>query len=307
VEPGQRAVERGARLTQQLLAFARHQNFQPRPISVNALLLDIESLFRISMGGEVRLAFVLGEDLPQCPIDSNEPQAAILNLAANAMDAMPHGGSVAITTETAVVDARADDGERPVPGGPYLSIVETDTGHGMAPEVLERAFDPFLTTKEVGKRTGLGLSRIYGFTRQSGDHVTIESAAGAGTSVRLYLPTTDASAGDPEPQVPVQSRQRAPRARRILVVEDDRDVREPVEVLEGLGYMAVAAESGPLALGLLDGEMAIDVVLSDVLMPDGMSGFQLAREVRDRLPDLAIVLTSGMTGISGATEDSVQA
>ncbi len=307
VEAGQRAVARGTRLTQQLLAFGRRQTLRPLPISVNALLRDMDSLLHSSLGDGIRLTLVLGEELAPCLVDSAELQAAILNLATNARDAMPEGGSLTIATEDAELDRQPNGEAGPIRGGHYRSIVVTDTGHGMSPEIRERAFDPFFTTKGVGKGTGLGLSRIYGFMRQSGGHVTIESAAGAGTSVRLYLPRAEGSAVLPEAPAASEIPRSASQARRVLVVDDDRDVRElVVEVLEGLGYATIAAESGPGALDLLDSGMAVDVVLSDVLMPDGMSGFQLACEIRRRLPRLAIVLTSGMTGLAGAVEDAKQ-
>jgi PAS domain S-box-containing protein len=304
IEAGQRAVERGARLTQQLLAFARRQSLRPQPISVNALLQDMEPLLHSSLGDGIRLALVLSKEPALCLVDSTELQAAILNLAANAKDAMPGGGSLTIATEDVELDGEA----YPIGGGRYLSIVVTDTGHGMPPEIRERAFDPFFTTKDVGKGTGLGLSRVHGFMRQSGGHVAIESATDAGTSVRLYLPRTEASAATLEPPAAIEVPwSPPPQSRRVLVVEDDRDVRELVVVmLQGFGYAAIVAESGPRALDLLDSGMAVDVVVSDVLMPDGMSGFQLAREIRRRLPRLPIVLTSGMTGLSGAAEDEGQ-
>jgi PAS domain S-box-containing protein len=317
VEAGQRAVERGTRLTRQLLAFSRRQSLQPYAMSVNALLLDIEPLVRSSIGGGIRLAFAPGEALAQCLVDSTELQASILNLAKNAKDAMPGGGTLTITTAEAELDGIADGGAGPIRGGRYLLITVTDTGHGMPPEVRDRAFDPFFTTKEVGKGTGLGLSQVYGFIRQSGGHVTIESAPDTGTSVRLYLPRIEATATAPALQAtgpkPLatatdpESQAKGPRVRRVLVVEDDHDVRELlVEELESLGYLVSAAESGPKALILLDGGLTVDVVVSDVVMPDGMSGFQLVREIRRRLPGLAIVLTSGMTAMAGVADAATQ-
>jgi PAS domain S-box-containing protein len=307
VEAGLHAVERGARLTQQLLAFARVQNLQPQPISINALLLDIEPLLRSSVGDGIRLTLALHGDLSRCLADPNELQAALLNLTTNAKDAMPSGGSLIITTEETEFGGQPDRGAELFYAGRYLSIAVTDTGHGMPPETRERAFDPFFTTKEVGKGTGLGLSRVYGFMRQSGGQVTIESTIGAGTTVRLYLPRTDTAAVTREPPAAVQFPQHAPQVRRILVVEDNRDVRElVVEVLETLDYVVIAAESGPAALTLLDTGTEVDLVFSDVLMPDGMSGFQLAREIRRRLPRMAIILTSGMSGIPGTTEKTMQ-
>ena len=307
VEAGLRAVERGSRLTQQLLAFARVQNLQPHPISVNALLLDIEPLLRSSVGDGIRLKLVLSEDLSQCLVDVSELQAAILNLTKNAKDAMSDGGSLTITTEETELDAQPDGGMEAVHSGRYLSIAVTDTGHGMPPAIRERAFDPFFTTKDVGKGTGLGLSRVYGFMRQSGGIVTIESVTGVGTTVRLYLPWTETSMIVLEPETVIKLPQREPQTRRVLVVEDDHNLQTlVVEVLKSLGYAVIAVESGPAALSLLDSGTEVDVVFSDVLMPDGMSGFQLAHEIQRRLPRLAIVLTSGMSGIHSAAEKAMQ-
>jgi PAS domain S-box-containing protein len=303
VEAGQRAVERGAQLTQQLLAFSRVQSLRPQVISVDALLLDIESLLRSYVGDEITLTLALGTASVRCLVDSTELQAAILNLAANARDAMPDGGSLTIATAEAEFDGQPDGGT----GGHHLSIVVTDTGHGMPPEIRERAFDPFFTTKDVGAGTGLGLSRVYGFMQQSGGHVTIESAPGAGTSVRLYLPSTDASASAPDPYAAIPVPPCAPQDRCVLVVEDDPDVRDLViEFLQSSGYTTIAAASGVEALSLLNSGTAVDIIISDVLMPGGISGFQLAREIRARLPHVAIVLTSGMTGGRGGAEHATQ-
>jgi PAS domain S-box-containing protein len=303
VEAGQRAVGRGARLIGQLLAFSRVQTLHPHLVSITALLHDIEPLLSSSVGDQIRLTLVLSDALTECMVDSTELQSSILNLVRNAADAMPAGGCLTITTETAELEDQPDRGAGPIRGGRYLSIAVTDTGHGIPEEIRGHVFDPFFTTKDVGKRTGLGLSQVYGFIRQSGGQVAIESAPGAGTSVRLYLPWTEACAPAPESLVAVHGSLNRLRARRVLVVEDDDEVREMVvEMLEHLGYTAIAAESGPRALAMLDQGAAVDVVVSDVLMPDGMSGFQLAHEIRSRLPHLAIVLTSGMAGTATAAE-----
>lgn len=305
VETSQRAIERGARLTQQLLAFASRQSLRPEALSVNALLVDIEPLLRSALGDTIRLTLSFSENLAPCLIDSSELQAAILNLAANARDAMPGGGSLTIATADAELDAGQGSAAEPISAGTYLSITVTDTGHGMPAEIRERVFDPFFTTKEIGKGTGLGLSRIYGFMHQSGGHVTIESTIGIGTSVRLYF-LRRVPVVVPEPAVAIESVRGAPVARRILVVEDDCDLCELVaETLRGRGYVVVVAENGPEALKLLDSGVAIDAIVSDVLMPEGMSGFELAREIRRRLPLVAIVLTSGMTGNADAAEDAM--
>ena len=210
VEAGQRAVERGARLTQQLLAFARRQDASApshfRQCIAARYGAPSAQLRRRWDPAHSRAWRGTGP----CLVDPTELQAAILNLATNAKDAMPDGGSLTITTEDAELDGQPDGGAGPIRGGRYLSIVVTDTGHGMPPEIRERAFDPFFTTKDVGKGTGLGLSRVYGFMRQSGGHVTIESAPGAGTSVRLYFPRTEASAMAPEPPAAAAVPQSAP-------------------------------------------------------------------------------------------------
>ncbi len=307
IEAGQRAVERGARMTEQLLAFSRIQTLRPRSTSVNALLRDLEPLLRSSVGEAIRLTLALDDAAAECLVDPAELQASILNLTTNAKDAMPDGGSLTITTSEAKWDGPQDDAAGPMPRDGYLSIAVTDTGHGMPPETRERAFDPFFTTKDVGKGTGLGLSQVYGFMRQSGGHVTIASTTGAGTSIHLYLPRTEAPTAILASAVATRVPQRTSQARRVLVVEDNRDVRElVVELLQDLGYATFTAENGPEALHLLDSGTVVDVVLSDVLMPGGLSGFQLAREIRGRLPQLPIVLTSGMTGLPGGQGDALQ-
>ncbi len=297
VEAGQRAVGRGARLTGQLLAFSRAQALHPHVVSVTALLHDIEPLLSSSVGDQIRLTLVLSDALAECMVDSAELQTSILNLVRNAADAMPDGGCLTITTEAAELVDQPDRGAGPIRGGRYLLITVTDTGHGIPVDIRERVFDPFFTTKGVGRGTGLGLSQVYGFMRQSGGRVTITSAPGGGTSVHLYLPWSEGSAPALEPLVAISASPNELRARRVLVVEDDDDVRETaVEMLEHLGCTVIAADSGPRALAMLDQGAAVDVVVSDVLMPDGMSGFQLAQQIRARQPRLAIVLTSGMAG-----------
>jgi PAS domain S-box-containing protein len=300
----QRAIHRGMRLTDQLLAFSHQRTLHPRPVSVENLLRETEPLLRRAVSDEINIALVLGERIGHCKIDPTELQASMLNLAINAKDAMPGGGTLTITaTEVDAKDVPIDGAELPL-AERYVAIAVADTGHGMSPETRERAFDPFFTTKEVGKGTGLGLSQVYGFIRQSGGYVMIDSEIGAGTCIRLFLPATDASA-EGEATRPTQSASKAPRPRTVLVVEDDEDVRLfMIEVLQDLGYAAIAAENGPAALRLLDHGTAVDVVFSDVRMPDGMSGFELVEEIRRRLPSVAIVLTSGMASVYEADQET---
>ncbi len=304
VEAIQRAIDRGMRLIDQLLAFSHQRTLQPRPVSIEKLLRETEPLLQRAVGDEVKIALTLVGDVGQCLIDPTELQASMLNLAINAKDAMPEGGTLKIAAgEADPRDIPIDPAESQV-SRRYVVIAVTDTGHGMPAQVRERAFDPFFTTKEVGKGTGLGLSQVYGFIRQSGGYVTLESEIGGGTCIRLFLPAVDGAAAA-EAQRPTPRPLSAPLPRTVLVVEDDNDVRPfMIEILKDLGYSPIAAESGPAALRLLDLGTAVDVVFSDIRMPDGMSGFQLAAELRRRLPSVAIVLTSGMAPIFGAEPEA---
>lgn len=291
VETIQRALHRGARLTDQLLAFSHQRMLRPRAVSIKALLSETEPLLARAVGDEVTVRLKLDEDVGHCLIDPTELQASMLNLAINARDAMPEGGSLTIAAKrVARIAGAADD----APPGGYVMIAVADSGQGMTAEVRDRAFDPFYTTKQVGKGTGLGLSQVYGFIRQSGGHVSIESDVGAGTTVRLYLPASEAADPD-EAESETRAGGGAVERRSVLVVEDDEDVRQfMTDLLGDLGYDILEAESGPAALRLLEQGAAVDLVFSDVRMPHGMSGFQLAKEIRRRLPEIAILLTSGM-------------
>jgi PAS domain S-box-containing protein len=291
VETIQRALHRGARLTDQLLAFSHQRMLRPRAVSIKALLSETEPLLARAVGDEVTVRLKLDEDVGHCLIDPTELQASMLNLAINARDAMPEGGSLTIAAKrVARIAGAADD----APPGGYVMIAVADSGQGMTAEVRDRAFDPFYTTKQVGKGTGLGLSQVYGFIRQSGGHVSIESDVGAGTTVRLYLPASEAADPD-EAESETRAGGGAVERRSVLVVEDDEDVRQfMTDLLGDLGYDILEAESGPAALRLLEEGAAVDLVFSDVRMPHGMSGFQLAKEIRRRLPEIAILLTSGM-------------
>jgi PAS domain S-box-containing protein len=298
VETIQRAIRRGVQLTDQLLAFARQRTLRPRPVALNALLRDTEPRLRRALGDEIDLTLTLDERVGHCLIDATELQASMLNLAINAKDAMPRGGSLTIAT-AAVAFGDVPGGAELAPAERYAMVAVTDTGHGMSVEIRERAFDPFFTTKGTGKGTGLGLSQVYGFIRQSGGQVTIDSAIGVGTTVRLYLPDTEASVAAAEPAPAEQAPLADSLQRRVLVVEDDDDVRRFVaEMLADMGYGVLEAQNGPAALHLLEKGTAVDVVFTDVRMPDGMSGFQLAQESRRRFPAMAIVLASGATAFA---------
>ncbi|HZT51955.1 MAG TPA: ATP-binding protein [Stellaceae bacterium] len=295
IEASQRAVERGARLTTQLLAFSRRQTLAPRPICPNALLRDMEPLLRRALPDSITVSLALDPRTGRCLVDPTQLESAILNLAVNAKDAMPDGGVFTIATGEAEITA-ADDAT-PL-AGPFVVIAVSDTGRGMSAEIRGHAFEPFFTTKEFGKGTGLGLSQVYGFVRQSGGLVRLESEPGLGTTVRMYLPRTDAEAM-PEQSFTAAAASRERRSGRILVVEDDADVRRiVVKLLGAAGYETVEAASGPAALDLIERGATVDLVFTDVLMPDGMTGFELAQEIERRAPGVAVLLTSGASAVA---------
>jgi PAS domain S-box-containing protein len=290
------AVQRGAKLTQQLLAFSRIQTLSPQSICINDLLPEVEMLVRRAVGSAIEVRFDLLDNVWSCRADPNQLESAILNLAINARDAMPTGGALTVTTENKLLDGAAAAALGEVAPGRYVAITLRDSGTGMPKDVLARVFEPFFTTKEVGKGSGLGLSQVYGFARQSGGHIAIESEIGEGTAVRLYLPWTEAAevavANVEEAiQLPVVA------AGKILVVEDNNELRElATQLLQGLGYAACSAGTGAEALAVLAQDPGIDFLFTDILMPGGMTGFELAVEVRQQRPDIAILLTSGFPG-----------
>jgi PAS domain S-box-containing protein len=290
------AVRRGAKLTQQLLAFSRIQSLSPESICINDLLPEIEMLVRRAVGSEIEVHFDLVEGLWSCRVDPNQLESAILNLAINARDAMRSGGGVRIATENLTLDRSAATALGEIAPGKYVAITLSDTGSGMPPAVLSRVFEPFFTTKEVGKGSGLGLSQVYGFARQSGGHITIESEVDRGTAVRLYLPWTEpvhaSGAKLAETVEPLP-----PGRTKILIVEDDNELRElHMQLVEALGYTACTAGTGAEAIAMFERDAEISLLFTDILMPGGMNGYELAAEIRRRRPDMAILTTSGFPG-----------
>lgn len=275
----QQAVERGANVTKQLLAFSRRQKLSPEPAFVHERLRNLQPLLERSLREDIALVFDFRGEDPAVKIDPGQFDLAVLNLAVNARDAMPKGGKLTITVDSA---------------DSFAAIRVTDTGSGMTPEVKARAFDPFFTTKEVGKGTGLGLSQVYGFAIQSGGRCEVESELGKGATVSLLLPMTD----EKPVRVGTAAHLETSGAGSILMVEDDDSVGAMVgEMLLDLGYDVVRAANANEALAkLADGAASVDVVFSDIIMPGGMSGIDLAREVRRRRPDLPILLTTGYGG-----------
>ncbi len=281
------SAERAAALTQRLLAFSRRQSLDPQPLAPNALIRSMSQLIARVLPEKIELVMALGDGVPTAYADPNQLENAILNLAINARDAMPDGGRLVIETKLAAPDAakRAE-----LPAGKFVVVSVSDTGTGIPPDLLEKVFDPFFTTKPIGQGTGLGLSMVYGFAQQSGGAVRIESEAGRGTSVKLYLPVTDAAPVDAlaEPVV-------APRGagQRVLVVEDDAAVRMLVrEVLEELHYEAIEVADPIAAIPLLASDVRIDLMISDVGMP-GMNGRELADIARGHRPDLPVLFITG--------------
>jgi PAS domain S-box-containing protein len=287
-------AERAATLTQRLLAFSRRQPLNPRPIDVNRLVTGMSELLHRTLGETIAVETLLAADLWQVEVDPNQLENAILNLAVNARDAMPHGGKLTIETMNAQVEREAAGGREPVAPGPYVALTVSDIGSGMDADTLARAFEPFFTTKEVGKGTGLGLSMVYGFVRQSGGHVQIHSAEGQGTSVRICLPRLAGEAAAAEERAEPAAPEGA-QGETILVCEDDDDVRAyTVEMLRELGYRVLEAHDAPAALRLLERQEArFDLLFTDVVLPGGMTGAELARAARALRPGLRILFTTG--------------
>jgi PAS domain S-box-containing protein len=290
------AVERGARLSQQLLAFSRKQSLNPEPVCINDLLPEIGLLVRQAAGAQVAVEVRQAEGLWHCRADASQLVSALLNLVINGRDAMPGGGTIGITTSNVTLGERDMDAGFEAKAGRFVQMAVSDCGVGIASDVLPHIFEPFFTTKEVGKGTGLGLSQVYGFVRQSGGQIEIESKIGRGTIVRIFLPWCAAPAERTAPDIVSDKRQNGPPL-KVLIVEDDDDVRElTTQILAALGYPFIAARSGPDALDVLRSNPEVKLLLSDIIMPEGMNGFQLAAEVKRRRPEVAIVLTSGFVG-----------
>jgi two-component system NtrC family sensor kinase len=289
IQAATRGAERGARLTQSLLSFARRQSLKPETVNLNRVIKEFGDLLRGAAGDHVQIQFLLSPTVDPCRVDPAQFQAALLNLVVNARDAMPEGGGrVSIETDTVTLDASSAVG---VASGRYVRVTVADTGVGMPPDVVERAFEPFYTTKEVGKGSGLGLSQVYGFAKQSDGHIDLSSEPGVGTTVRLYLPRVDDA---PSEHVAPPARALAGKAETVLVVEDDADLREMVaDNLRSLGYRVLTAPDAPAALATIAREPKLDLLFSDYSMPRGMLGDELARRARSLRSDLGVLLTSG--------------
>jgi PAS domain S-box-containing protein len=289
----QGAAKRAAALTHRLLAFSRRQTLDPRPTDVNRLVTGMEDLIRRTVGPTITIEVVGAAGLWPSLVDPPQLENALLNLCINARDAMPEGGRITIETANKWLDAHAARQHEVMPG-PYLALCVTDTGTGMSPDVRAKAFDPFFTTKPTGQGTGLGLSMIYGFAKQTGGQVRIYSEFGEGTTVCLYLPRYHGEAEAPDSLGPLVDAPRAERGETVLVVDDEPTVRMLVtEVLEELGYTAIEAADSASGLKVLQSDVRIDLLISDVGLPGGMNGRQMADAARLSRPDLKVLFITG--------------
>jgi len=292
VDQATRGAQRAATLTQQLLAFSRRQPLNPKPADLNRLVTGLSELVRRTLREDIALETVLGGGLWRVDIDANQLESALLNLAVNARDAMPRGGKLTIETANAHLDSHYAAGYSEIAPGQYVLICVTDTGVGMTREVLSHAFDPFFTTKAIGEGTGLGLSQVFGFVKQSGGHIKLYSEVGMGTTVKVYLPRFYGEVSQDEEGAAV-AEARGHSTETILVVEDDDDVRiYSTEGLRELGFTVLEAHDGASALRVLELHPEVVLLFTDVGLPR-MNGRQLADEARRRKPGLRVLFTSG--------------
>ena len=289
----QEAAELGAKLSSRLLAFGRRQPLNPKPIDLSGLVSGMADLLRRSLGESIDVEMRISPDLPTTLADPGQVENALLNLAINARDAMTDGGKLFIEATEAEIDEDYAAAHADVHMGRYVMMAVTDTGAGMPPDVRERAFEPFFTTKGPGMGSGLGLSMVYGFVKQSGGHVQLYSELGRGTTVRIYLPITEDERGT-SPHGLARATAGVARGEVVLVVEDDDRVRRvSVRRLQDLGYRVIEADNGPAALDILKRGEPVDLVFTDMIMPGGMTGIDVARAARASRPDLKVLFTSG--------------
>lgn len=301
VSIARKSMDRATALTNRLLAFARRQALQPRPVEPDKLVQGMAELIANTMGPQVKVEMRLRDGVWKVLCDPNQLESALLNLAINARDAMPEGGSLSVTTADVSLSQNDLSYRDEVGPGDYVEVAVTDTGTGMTAEVMARAFEPFFTTKPIGQGTGLGLSQVFGFVRQSGGFVRLRSEPGNGTSVCIYLPRyqkvgferaeTDSSTGGSEIAAFCETTRKA-----VLLVEDEADVRAMiVEALGDLGCRVIEAEDGNAGLRIVQSAVHIDLLVTDVGLP-GLNGRQLADAARERRPDLPVVLITGYAG-----------
>ncbi len=300
------SANRAAALTHRLLAFSRRQTLDPKLVMVNQLVAGMEELLQRSVGSTVTLATALDESAGTILCDASQLENALLNLAINARDAMPTGGTMTISTRAVSID-QATAAQRDMAPGVYVALAVGDTGVGMSPEVAARAFDPFFTTKPLGQGTGLGLSMIYGFTKQSGGQARIHSAEGLGASVTLFLPRLDTAQDVAASLASPQAEECAETGETVLIVDDEPVIRLLVsEVLRDLGYAALQAADGAAGLRHIAEGPRIDLLVTDVGLPGGMNGRQLADAARARQPDLLVLFITGFAENAAVGGDALE-
>jgi nitrogen-specific signal transduction histidine kinase len=287
------AAMRGAKLTQHLLAYSRQQPLEPRSVDVRQLVIDLVGLLRRTIGERITIHLSLPDELGHARIDPSQLENALLNLALNARDAMPDTGQLAIEAENIIIEPVAADKLAEIVPGAYVQLAVTDNGVGMSNDIRDRVLEPFFTTKPAGAGSGLGLSMVYGFVKQSGGHLKIYSELGHGTSVRLYLPRQYLPADAQETQAFALPQG---GGELILVVEDDAAVRRlAVRMLTGFGYRTCEAADAGAALTLLEASPPIQLLLTDVMLPHGVTGAKLAAEVKQQRPGTKVMFMSGYT------------
>lgn len=292
IDTGLRSVRRGAELTQRLLAFARKQPLRPEYTDLNELIASLTKMLRRSLGERIEVETDLASDAWPTWLDQGQMENVLLNLALNARDAMPQGGKLGIKTENLVLTTELVDARISIPPGNYLKLTVRDNGTGIAPDVLASVFDPFFTTKEVGSGSGLGLSMAHGFVNQSNGHIRIVSQVGKGTDVELYVPRSES----PAPTKISRSSVSSPRGNNetVLVVEDDDDLRDlAVILLSRMGYKTLEAADGSSAIALMEKVDHVDLLFTDVVLPRGISGVDVARKAKERFSDIKVLFTSG--------------
>jgi CheY-like chemotaxis protein len=305
LEEGIAAAMFGSNLTRRLLAFARQQTLEPSHFDLNEVVRGLANMLERTLGGQVTVKVELEPGLWLAHADPSQIGDALLNLSINARDAMPEGGEVRIETGNITLDAFGEAKALDVAPGDYVILAVTDTGTGMSEEVIARACEPFFTTKDASKGSGLGLSMIYGFARQSGGNVKIESVCGSGTTVRLYLPRASVAVHHP-PKLAASTPERFKVGETILVVDDFASMRTlSCRLLTSMGYRVLEAENAHQALAILDTGVAIDLLFTDIVMPGGLSGRALADEMRKRGRMLPVLFTSGYARSDFDVDDAI--
>ena len=302
----QGAAGRAATLTHRLLAFARRQPLQPKVVNANTLVSGMEELIRRSVGPNLRTEMVLAAGLWNCVCDPNQLENAILNLCINARDAMPSGGTLTVETANTWIDDAAAR-ERDMERGQYVAICVTDTGSGMSADVMARAFDPFFTTKPTGQGTGLGLSMVYGFARQSNGQVRLYSEAGHGTTVKIYLPRHSGKVKDQDFKPEEGEVPRAEKGETVLVVDDEPTIRMLIgDTLAELGYRGIEVADAESALEVLESDVNIDLLVTDVGLPNGMSGKEMVDVARVERPKLKVLFITGYADNAAITNGRLE-